>query len=278
MKKRIASVLVALACVGAANAWEFPGFEWTVGADITSSYLWRGINLGGLAFQPDASIGYGGLKAEVWANLSPSDYTFKTFAPELDVTLSYSVFGFKVGATHQYYFDGTKYFDFRKPTPAQYDAGDYAGNQTEVFFEYNLGDVLEDVPFHFGWYTYVGGDDWKTETDENDNTLSVERAWSTYIDLSYDFALPLNFTLTPTVGMTPWKSMYNYYEGNFSVNNVSLKLNWELEAGDHFCLDVYGIAMLNTAGINKTNVWPAVSNSYNNQRLNLALGIGLWLY
>jgi hypothetical protein len=61
------------------------------------------------------------------------------------------------------------------------------------------------------------------------------------------------------------------------VNNVSLKLNWELGIKDIIALDVYGIAMLNTAGINKDNVWPSVKNSYNNQRLNLAVGVGIWI-
>ena len=76
--------------------------------------------------------------------------------------------------------------------------------------------------------------------------------------------------------MTPWASFYNDYEDKFSVNNVSLKLNWELGVKDVFTLDVYGIAMLNTAGINKDNIWPSVKNSYGNQRLNLAAGIGIW--
>lgn len=271
--KRFYSVLIAVVLTCSAGAWEFPGFEWSVGADITSSYLWRGVNLGGLAFQPDVTIGYGGLEIDAWANLSPVDYTFKEFAPELDLTLSYSIVGLKVGVTHLYYFDGTKFFDYSKPTTAEYNNGDYAGNQTGVFAEFNLADLNEDIPLHIGWYTYVGGADWYV----NDNN-EVKRAYSTYIDLSYEFALPLNFTLTPTIGMTPWRSYYNNYENKFSVNNISLKANWELEVGDHFALDVYGMVMLNTAGINKTNVWPSPSNSYENQRLNLALGIGLWLF
>ncbi len=116
MKKRILTALVAVAMTTSSFAWEFPGFEWTVGADVTSSYIWRGLNFGGLAIQPDAMVGYGGLQLEAWANISPADYKFKEFAPELDLTLSYSIFGFRVGITHQYYFDGTKFFDFKTQT------------------------------------------------------------------------------------------------------------------------------------------------------------------
>lgn len=272
MKKTILAFLSVVLISNSARAWEFPGFEWGVGADITSAYLWRGINLGGLAIQPDVSIGYGGLNLEAWANISPENYTFKTFAPELDLTLSYSIYGFKVGVTHQYYFDDTKFFDYSTPSVAQIEEEDYAGNQTEVFAEFHLGDILEDYNLNIGWYTYVAGDDWLVENGK------VKRAWSSYLEVSYDIPLPLNFTLTPTVGCTPWKSMYNYYEADgFSVNNISLKLNWELEFGDHGCMDVYGIAMLNTAGLNKDNVWTATANSYE-RRLNLGIGVGFWLY
>ena len=290
MKKRVFAAVAALAISVATFAWEFPGFEWTVGADLTSAYLWRGLNFGGLAVQPDVMIGYGGLQLEGWANISAENNNFKnldlnSLAPELDITLSYSIVGLRVGVTHQYYFDGTPFMNYKIPSLAEFKAYKnnqtdpiYPTNQTEVFAEFNLGDLIEKAPLHIGWYTYVGGDDYIEEAG------TVKRAYSSYIDVSYEIGLPLGFSLTPTVGMTPWKSMYNYYEDEFSVNNVSLKLNWELEAGDHFALDIYGIGMVNTTGINKTNVWSSISDSYSyvysglGRRLNFALGIGLWLF
>lgn len=284
MKKTVLPLLF-LCFLGtqSAMAFNFPGFEWSVGTDITSAYLWRGMRFGGLAFQPDVSIGYGGLTVEGWANLSPEDYTFKTFAPELDVKLSYSIAGFTVGVNHLYYFDDSKYFDFKGGDYNDYMNGENSTTQTEVFAEFNLGDILDAVPLHLGWYTYVAGDDKYVDEahpviNGTDTTFNMKRAYSSYIEVSYDINLPLNFTLTPTVGMTPWKSSYTFYEGNFAFNNLSLKLNWELEIGDHFSLDLYAIGMLNTYGINKQNLVPEIRNSYCNQRLNGAIGIGLWLY
>lgn len=288
MKKRVFAAIAALAISVATFAWELPGFEWTVGADLTSAYLWRGLNFGGLAAQPDVMIGYGGLQLEGWANISAENNNFKnldlnSLAPELDITLSYSIVGLRVGVTHQYYFDGTPFMNYKIPTLDNFELGDYATNQTEVFAEFNLGDLVEKAPLHIGWYTYVGGDDYIVDEE----TGTVKRAYSSYIDVSYEIGLPLGFSLTPTVGMTPWASMYNYYEDKFSVNNVSLKLNWELEAGDHFALDIYGIGMVNTAGINKDNVWPKdIVNSFSDvydglgisRRLNFAFGMGLWLF
>ena len=126
------------------------------------------------------------------------------------------------------------------------------------------------------WSTYVSGDDWKEIYNDADELTGLKRAYSSYLEVSYDAELPLGFTLTPTVGMTPWASMYNDYEDTFSVNNISLKLNWCWEVGDHFELDLYAIGMLNTAGITKENIIPSLSG--NDQRLNGAIGVGLWLF
>ena len=280
--KKIYTLVAALMVTISTWAYEFPGFEWTVGADVTTTYLWRGLNLGGLALQPDVMVGYGGLKLEGWANISPKDYTFKEFNPELDVTLSYSIYGLTVGATHYYYFDGTRYFDYRTPSLPDYQAGNYATNQTEVFAKFELGELVEKVPLNILWATTVGGDDWMElyeDASDPDKLTGIKRAYSSYLEVSFDANLPLGFTLTPAVGMTPWSGQYTFYEDRgFSVNNVSLKLNWELELGDHFALDVYAMGMLNTCGIDKTNIVPEVKNSYYNQRLNGCIGLGFWFY
>lgn len=279
--KKVLVMAVAMLTAIKVSAWEYenPGFQWSVGADITSSYLWRGMNYGGLALQPDVMLGYGGLSIEAWANISPKDWTFKELNPELDLTLSYSIAGLTVGATHYYYFDGTKFFDYKTPSLTDYTNGDYATNQTEVFAKFELGELVEKAPLTITWSTFVAGDDWKElyeDASDPDKVTGIKRAYSSYLEASYEIGLPLGFSLTPTVGMTPWASFYNDYEDKFSVNNISLKAQWELNVKEVFTLDVYGIAMLNTAGLDKTNVWPAVANSYANQRLNLAIGVGFW--
>jgi len=288
--KKIFTFFVAIMATVSVMAYEMPGFEWSAGCDFTSAYLWRGMRYGGMSFQPGASVGYAGLSIEAWANIGSVDNSFKEFNPELDMTLQYKVAGLSVGVTHYYYFDKTKYFGFNKPKFAYDAAGNiqrdedgeivydrYNTCQLEVFGKFELGDIIEKVPLTVMWSTYVAGDDWKVVENEDDpNDVTLKRAFSSYLEVSYEAELPLGFSLTPTVGMTPWASFYNNYEDKFSVNNVSLKLNWELGVKDVFTLDVYGIAMLNTAGINKDNIWPSVKNSYANQRLNLAAGIGIW--
>lgn len=287
MTKKSFLVVLMAAFLGLApvHAYEFPGFEWSVGADMTTAYLYRGMKYGGLAFQPDVMLGYGGLNLEGWFNLSheTSAFTKGEFAPEVDVTLSYSISCVEVGVTQFCYFDGNKFFNFKGSSYEAYQNGTQNTTQTEVFARLNLGAVTDKVPLRIGWYTYVAGDDRYADTDHpivngTDTTFAMKQAYSSYIEIAYDIALPLNFTLTPTVGMTPWKSLYTDYEGNFAVNNISLKLNWEWEVGDHCCLDLYAIGMLNTYGINKTNLVPPIKDSYCTQRLNGALGLGIWFY
>ena len=278
--KKIFTLVVALVTTISSFAWEYenPGFEWSAGCEFTTAYLWRGMRCGGMAFQPDASIGYGGLSIEAWANIGAVDNSFKEFDPELDITLQYKIAGISVGYTHYYYFDKTKYFGYKKPSLDAYLEGNYPTCQGEVFAKFEFGEFYEKFPLTVMWSTFVAGDDYKEEYDAvvTDSVVGIKRAYSSYLEVSYKVGLPFDFSITPTVGMTPWSSFYNFYEHKFSVNNVSLRLDWELNVQDVFTINVYGIAMLNTAGINKDNVWPSVKNSYYNQRLNLAAGIGIW--
>ena len=280
MKKIFTLVIAAMAAVSTmAYEYERPGFEWSAGCEFTTSYLWRGMNYGGLSFQPDVSIGYAGVSIEAWANIGAVDNSFKKFNPELDITLSYKIAGFSVGFTHYYYFDGTRYFDYRKPSLTAYNDGDYATNQTEIFAKFEFGEFFEKIPLTVTWSTFLGGDDWKPlyESEANpDSITGLKQAYSSYLEVSYKAELPLGFSLTPTVGMSPFASFYNDYEDKFSVNNISLRADWELGVKDVFQIDVFGIVMLNTAGINKDNVWPSIKNSYANQRLNVAVGAGIW--
>ena len=293
MKKLFLSLSMLLVALLPARAFEFPGFEWEVGAEVTSKYLWRGMNLGGLAFQPTASVGYGGAKLEVWANLSPNDYTFKEFTPELDLTLSYQLKGIWVSINHQHYFNGYKYFDYKGETT----------NQLEVGAGIDFQDLFDKIGLRFSWQTYVAGDDhYETDKldangnkiamldengsivlDENGNTMyetELKRAYSTYFEVAYKFGLPLGFSLTPIVGFTPKKSMYTFYEGNFAVNNIALRADFDFEFANHFALNVYAQMMMNTYGMKRENLFinSGVIPWANDTRWNFAIGAGIWIF
>ena len=57
MKKSLSLLAALVAVVFSANAVEF---AYDAGAEIVSTYIWRGLYNGGLSFQPDVEIGYDG--------------------------------------------------------------------------------------------------------------------------------------------------------------------------------------------------------------------------
>ena len=93
--------ILALALVGV-SAFSFQtkaeesakGISLEVGADIVSSYLWRGMNLGGLSVQPSVTLDWNGLYVCGWANIGADSWLYEEFYPELDMTIGYDNYGF----------------------------------------------------------------------------------------------------------------------------------------------------------------------------------------
>ena len=89
-------IILALALIGV-SAFSFKAFAqekqesaffYEVGADLVTSYLWRGQNLGGLSIQPSVTLGWKGLYLCTWANIGTDNWRFQNLNPELDVTRS----------------------------------------------------------------------------------------------------------------------------------------------------------------------------------------------
>ena len=251
--------------------YEELGLTFEVGADLVSSYLWRGQNLGGISIQPMVSLDWKGLYVSGWANIGADNWSFEELNPELDITIGYDNFGLAVDLTHLYYFDGDPYFG-KGGFKAQEQT---TGSTMEVHAGLHLGDLLEKFPLSLDWYTTVYGDDcYQDEKGE------WHRAWSTYIQVGYQFELPLGMTLDTRVGITPWRGMYSYYEEvwedakTVAINNINLRLQREFEL-KHIYLGVWGEMMLNCYGIDKTNLTTTLADK-ENQRLNWCIGASLF--
>lgn len=264
-----------MATVGMAKA-ELIEFAYEAGAEVVSSYLWRGQYNGGLSFQPTASIGFNAIDEHIqfrvgaWGTVGASDWKFRFnqpaeedntfFVPEVDIFANVSVFGLTAGFTHYYYFGGTPFFSGLEED---------GGSQTEVQIGYNLGD-LTPVGLYFNWYTMVAGNDF----DPNKS----RRAYSSYIEIGYDLELPFDISLGLQVGMTPWTSLYTDYEGGFAVNNIQARLGktWDLDVCE---IELYGLGSINTYGINKSNCFINETGEYKmygQQKLNGSIGLGFW--
>ena len=63
------------------------------------------------------------------------------------------------------------------------------------------------------------------------------RSYSTYINASYNIACPAEITLTPSVGFTPWKGMYDADGAAFT--DIALKASKNINITDNFSLPLF---------------------------------------
>lgn len=262
-------------------------FTYEAGAELVSSYLWRGQYLGGLSFQPNATVGFEGehtsLQIGAWGSVGASDWGFRKglsenengnpntyFVPELDIVGSFSFYGVTLGFTHYYYCDGGNFFGWKKA--ADWDNEDWSTSTTELQLGFDFSEILpEEHNLYINWYTMVSGADFKW--DENDN---VSNNYSSYLELGYDYTFDdLGLTIGGQIGVVPWASDFYATEG-FAVKNLSLKINktWEFDACE---LDLFAQGMIDPYDF-KGNAFVKASgdDKLYNQKLNGTIGVGIW--
>ena len=137
------------------------GLSLEVGADLVSSYLWRGMNLGGISIQPSVTLDWKGLYVSGWANIGADNWTFEDINPELDITIGYDNYGIQLDLTHLYYFGGEPYFP-KGGFSTQIE--EESSSTMEAHAGFHLGDLVESVPLSIDWYTTIYGDDCYSET------------------------------------------------------------------------------------------------------------------
>lgn len=190
--------------------------ETTVAADVVSSYIWRGQDLGSAALQPTLGIGYKGLSLTAWGSYGIAD---PADTKEFDLTLAYSVGGLNIGITDYWFNTGldpqNRYFK-------------YNAHSTNHVFEANIG-------YDFGvaslqWFTNIAGNDGANE-DGN-------RAYSSYAEVAVPFKLA-TVDWTATAGAVPFATDF-YGTTGFAVTNLSLRADKEIKVTDTFSIPVFG--------------------------------------
>lgn len=246
-------------------------FSWSASALVTSNYIWRGLYVGGPSVQLDATVSYAGVFANVWWNIGASDWTFRSLNPEVDVAIGFSRWGLSVYYLHCFYFDRyadggmSRFFDFRNNTQG--------GTTGEWRVIYNRPVYTNKR----GWTTSVNGlcavrtfsrDGYYAEVNGEE---VWKRAYSTYIEVGVDQTFDHNWSLAARVGITPAKSLYTGFQGNFAVTLVGLKLtkSWALDYGR---LNAFANVMLQPWQVNKDNLIMPIDKA-GDQKLNLAVGL-----
>jgi hypothetical protein len=191
--------------------------EASVGADIVSNYLWRGIDCGGVSIQPSVTLGYKGLSLSAWGNVGLES----TDTKEVDFTLGYTTGGLSLAVTDYYFFqsgDAVKYFE-------------YDCHSTAHVFEATVG-------YDFGvlalsWNTnFAGSDYYKADGG---------RSYSTYVGMSAPFKLG-GLAWAAEVGFTPWEGMYS---DGFNLTNITLSVAKEVPITNTFSLPLSGQVTFN---------------------------------
>jgi hypothetical protein len=180
--------------------------------DFVSDYIWRGAyQNSGFSLQPALGVSYGDLAFTAWGSQS---LTKTDGAQEVDLTLSYTLGRFGIAVT-DYWWNGI--------------SSPYGDYKHDHHFEAALScSVSETFPLTLGWATmFAGGDD----NDEGN------RAFSTYISVSYSFHGPADIQLTPLVGFTPWQGMYDADGAN--ITDISFKASKYLQVTDRFSFPVF---------------------------------------
>lgn len=190
--------------------------QFATGADIVSSYVWRGVPQEGTKgtpnIQPFVSYTIGGLTVGSWASSS-----FLGNVKEVDLYATYTISPALAVTITDYNWGFTKsYFDYGTSTDHIYEATvAYTGP--------------EKFPISASANVMFAGND-KSLTD------ATKQAFSTYIELGYQ--------VTPLVkvfagGVLGGSSSYSTTAAG--VTNVGIKISKSIAITDKFSLPVYGI-------------------------------------
>lgn len=191
----------------------------SLGADIASTYLWRGIPQGTMpALQPWGEFSYKGFTVGAWGSYEISN-TFK----EVDIYAKYTLNSFSLQFMDFFFPDSPdlnpNYFNFKKGETS---------HAAELSLSFN---GTEKIPFSVfaGMMIYGPAID---PVGENYSKLNN----STYFEVNYMGALN-DIDYNVFLGFTPSSSKL-YLSSGFSVINVGVSAKKELKLTDHFSLPI----------------------------------------
>lgn len=224
-------------------------FKWYAHAELDANYVWRGLYCGGLSLQAEAEVSYYGFFINSWWNVGTTNWWTDRDAagkwttglnPELDMSVGYRYKGLMIMFMHMYYFD--HYVDGRMSR--YFDFGNYAPGGGGVTTEWRIGYRISDkVPLRLLWCTRTFGRDGYMKEGE------LKRAYSTYIEARYDQPLPMQFTLSGVIGVTPWKSLYTGFQKEFAVVNLSVGVSKSWTLTEYCSLDLGGVIVFNPSSM-----------------------------
>jgi len=195
------------------KAQEEDGLKIDAGADLVSSYVWRGVYQTGASFQPSLSASFAGLTLGVWGSTD-----FATPFKEFDFALSYEIAGLSLGITDYWWSgQGEPYFKYKEQHLFEFSVGYYFG---------------DNLPLSLGWNTMFSGDQDKNEDGK--------QRGSSYFSIGYDFQVK-GVECSAEAGITPWKGIY---QDKFDLMSLSLKASKKVTITNEFSLPLFAQVIL----------------------------------
>lgn len=196
------------------SLWSF-----SAGADLVSSYMWRGQEICGASFQPSLGVACGPVSLSAWGSTN-----FDGDNKEVDLVLAFEKGGFSAMFT-DYFFPGNgKFFTYEKGETC---------HQLELGVAYDFS-ANTKLPLSVGVYTMLAGDDLDANGDYNH---------STYLELAYGFSVK-DVDVEVATGFASGESVYQDNE-SFNMVNLSVKGSYEIEFNEKFSLPVFAQLVLN---------------------------------
>lgn len=198
-------VLVSMLFTANLSAQEEESSPVSLGVDLYSSYVWRGVNFGGPSLQPWVDFTVGSFSIGAWGSQSYDG------GQEMDLYLSYGFdFGLSLGLT-DYYYPGTMYFDYSDSTGAH-------------GFEINVGYEIGDLSLSGNYMLNEAGG-------------AATAGGDTYVEIGYSIG---NVDLFAGAG-DGWHTS----DGEFALCNIGISTAKDIKITDSFTIPVSGSVILN---------------------------------
>lgn len=217
-KKMFVLLLMVLLTVSLYAQEEEKSSPFSLGADVVSSYVWRGSKIGtGPNIQPWLKFSTGGFTLGAWGS---SSFHFDTDVVEMDLYTSYAFgFGLTLGVT-DYYYQNTPYFQFQ-------------GDTSSHAFEINAAYTIKNLSLSGN---YIIND------ASNGGPANKPGGGDMYFEAAYAFK---NFGVFLGAG-NGWHTTYkDNGDDVFAVCNIGVKAAKELKITDKFSLPVTGALSIN---------------------------------
>ncbi|NDW12823.1 hypothetical protein D0T50_07955 [Bacteroides sp. 214] len=171
--------------------------EFSIGADLVTTFMWRGMKCADASFQPYMTIDMGKFSFMAWNNTNLND-----FGQDVDLFLSYEDKGFRIEVADY----------FVEAAGEKFNYFDYKAHSTNHMFDATVSYQLSGkLPIKFLWSTIFAGDDYCK--------VNGDRAYSSYLEVSYPFTAK-GIDFNAEVGITPWEGMY---ADDFNLVNIGLE-------------------------------------------------------